>query len=193
MKKGWEGRGRRSFPAFFRSLFCKELHIGNVHAVGIAVAKTNFGHENVHAFHIGVGAAQVIHLPILGEAVAQLDVFRVERAVRAADLQTQPGGTGIAVVFVGGSGIGELPGVPGTCELQKMYCLQEVRGTGIPHELIKICFDFAAKHYEKCYLETLESMIGAQRFYEKNGFKRVRDALAETGHDQCDVRYIRDL
>lgn len=94
---------------------------------------------------------------------------------------------------VGGSGIGELLDVPGTCELQKMYCLKEVRGTGIPHELIKICFDFAAKHYEKCYLETLESMIGAQRFYEKNGFKRVRDALAETGHDQCDVRYIRDL
>lgn len=94
---------------------------------------------------------------------------------------------------VGGSGIGELPGVAGTCELQKMYCLQEVRGTGTAQELMRLCLEFAAKHYKKCYLETLESMVGAQRFYEKSGFVRVKDALTETGHGACDVRYIRDL
>lgn len=94
---------------------------------------------------------------------------------------------------VGGSGIGELPEVDGVCELQKMYCVLEVRGKGISHELMKICLDFATKHYDKCYLETIESMIGAQRFYEKFGFTRVTEALTETGHGACDVRYIKEL
>ena len=94
---------------------------------------------------------------------------------------------------VGGSGIGELPEVDGVCELQKMYCVPEVRGKGISHELMKICLDFATKYYDKCYLETLESMIGAQRFYEKFGFTRVTEALTETGHGACDVRYIKEL
>ena len=94
---------------------------------------------------------------------------------------------------VGGVGIGTLEGEADICELQKMYCVPEVRGKGISHELMKICLDFATKYYDKCYLETLESMIGAQRFYEKFGFTRVTEALTETGHGACDVRYIKEL
>ena len=41
--------------------------------------------------------------------------------------------------------------------------------------------------------ETLENMTAAQKFYEKNGFKRVYEPLAKTEHFACDIRYIKEL
>lgn len=38
--------------------------------------------------------------------------------------------------IIGGTGIGKLFQIEDVCELQKMYCLPEARGTGIAHELI---------------------------------------------------------
>lgn len=95
--------------------------------------------------------------------------------------------------IVGGVGIGEIKGANGVCELQKMYCLPEARGTGLAYELMKISLDYAEKFYDKCYLETLDNMTAAQRFYEKHGFTRVADPIAVTGHFACEVRYIKDL
>lgn len=94
---------------------------------------------------------------------------------------------------VGGVGIGELKGAEGVCELQKMYCLPEVRGTGLSHLLMDRALAYAAAHYDRCYLETLENMVAAQRFYEKYGFVRTDEPIADTGHFSCDVRYIKDL
>lgn len=94
---------------------------------------------------------------------------------------------------IAGVGIGDLPGAEGVCELQKMYCLKEYRGNGIASKLIEIAFDFAKEHYSKCYLETLENMIEAQRFYEKNGFVRLNGPLVNTGHFACDVCYLKEL
>ena len=94
---------------------------------------------------------------------------------------------------VAGVGIGALPGVDGVCELQKMYALPEARGTGISHRLMDTALDYAKRYYARCYLETLDNMIAAQRFYEKYGFERVYEPLTETGHFNCDVRYIREL
>ena len=94
---------------------------------------------------------------------------------------------------VGGVGIGEVSGVPGTCELQKMYCLPQARGTGAARLLMERALSFARERYGRCYLETLESMERAQRFYEKYGFVRIGEALGETGHDACDVRYVKEL
>ena len=95
--------------------------------------------------------------------------------------------------LVGGVGICFLKGTEDVCELQKMYCLKEARGTGIAHELIKRALDFAKDYYSKCYLETLENMVAAQKFYEKYGFKRMNGPLVDTGHFACDVCYIKDL
>lgn len=95
--------------------------------------------------------------------------------------------------IVGGVGIGKLENVDRICELQKMYCLPEVRGTGVSHMLMNIALDYAKKYYDRCYLETLENMIAAQRFYEKYGFKRIYKPLIKTAHFACDVRYIKDL
>ena len=94
---------------------------------------------------------------------------------------------------VGGVGIGPLPGVPETCELQKMYCIPAVRGTGAAQQLMDTALAYAAERYRYCYLETLESMDRAQAFYEKYGFRRVTDALGATGHDACEVRLRKEL
>lgn len=95
--------------------------------------------------------------------------------------------------IVGGVGVGRLDGADGVCELQKMYCLPEARGTGVAHRLMDAALDYAKGYYRKCYLETLENMAAAQRFYEKYGFRRTDVPPVDTGHFACDVRYIRDL
>ena len=94
---------------------------------------------------------------------------------------------------VGGAGIGKLPDANGVCELQKMYCLPHIRGTGISHSLMKIALDYAKKYYKRCYLETLENMIAAQKFYQKFGFVRTYEAVAQTEHYACDVRFIKEF
>lgn len=94
---------------------------------------------------------------------------------------------------VGGVGIGPLPGVPGVCELQKMYCLPRARGTGASHRLMDAALAFARERYSQCYLETFANMAAAQRFYEKYGFRRIDTPLGQTGHFACDVLYLRAL
>ena len=95
--------------------------------------------------------------------------------------------------IVGGVGIGKLGGIEDVCELQKMYCLPEARGTGISHKLIQIALEYAKRYYSRCYLETLENMVAAQKFYEKYDFKRIDKPLVKTEHFACDVRYIKNL
>lgn len=94
---------------------------------------------------------------------------------------------------IAGVGIGKLDGADGVCELQKMYCLKSARGTGVAYKLMDIALDYAKKYYDKVYLETLENMTRAQRFYEKYGFKRTYEPVVKTEHFACDVRYIKDI
>lgn len=95
--------------------------------------------------------------------------------------------------IVGGAGIGNLDGVDGVCELQKMYCMPGARGIGLSHKLMEIALDYAKKYYKKCYLETLKNMVAAQRFYEKYGFERIDEPLVKTEHFACDVRFVKEL
>lgn len=93
--------------------------------------------------------------------------------------------------LVGGAGIGAL--TEDVCELQKMYCLAEARGTGISHQLMELCLDYAKKYYKKCYLETFHNMIAANKFYVKFGFQKLEKPYLETEHFSCDVWYIKEL
>lgn len=95
--------------------------------------------------------------------------------------------------IIGGVGIGKLYGIDDVCELQKMYCLPETRGTGVSHKLMDVALEYAKKYYSKCYLETLSNMIAAQKFYEKYGFIRIDEPIVKTEHFACDVRYIKKL
>jgi len=95
--------------------------------------------------------------------------------------------------IVGGVGIGGLDDTNEVCELQKMYCLQEARGTGLAHKLIKLALEYAQMHYKKCYLETLSNMIAANKFYIKYGFEKLKKPYLQTEHYACDVWYIKNL
>ncbi len=94
---------------------------------------------------------------------------------------------------VGGVGIGKMQGVENTCELQKMYCLKEARGTGVAHTLMQTALCYAKNYYNAVYLETLPNMTAAQRFYEKYDFVRLEKPLGSTGHYACDVCLIKYL
>ena len=94
---------------------------------------------------------------------------------------------------VAGAGIGAMEGIPGVCELRKMYCMPPHRRRGLATRLLNQALRYAKDYYERCYLETFSNMVEAQRFYEKNGFVRTYEHLGETGHYLCDVWYIKDL
>lgn len=96
-------------------------------------------------------------------------------------------------VVVGGVGIGPMRDVPGMCELQKMYCVPEARGKGAARELLTTALAFARTEYTSCYLETLDNMTAAQRFYEKNGFARTEMQYGETGHFACRAKYLLEF
>lgn len=93
--------------------------------------------------------------------------------------------------IVGGSGIGPL--TDEVCELQKMYLLPEMRGTGVAQKLMKLCMDFATQYYKKCYIETFGNMLAANRFYQKNGFHKLAKPFLQTEHFGCDVWYLKEL
>ncbi len=94
---------------------------------------------------------------------------------------------------VGGAGIGKIKGFENICELQKMYVEPNARGTGIAHELIKKCLEFAKTHYEKCYIETLKNMVAANKFYQKYGFSYLDKPLISSDHYSCDTWLIKEL
>lgn len=97
--------------------------------------------------------------------------------------------------IVGGAGVGALVGgEPGVCELRKMYYLPEARGLGWGERMLRRCLDAARElGYRRCYLETLRTMTGAQKLYERMGFQKLPAPMGATGHFGCDRWYALDL
>ncbi|GMK48310.1 N-acetyltransferase [Paenibacillus glycanilyticus] len=94
---------------------------------------------------------------------------------------------------VGGCGIAPFAGSEEVCELQKMYLFPAVRGTGMAAKLLDTAIAFARLHYKQCYLETLQNMHAANRFYAKHGFESLAAPLAGSEHFACDAWYIKGL
>ena len=97
--------------------------------------------------------------------------------------------------IVGGGGFAPLSGGPDdTCELRKMYFLREARGIGLGELLLDQLLERAKEAgFSRCYLETLATMTGARRLYEKKGFQPLDRPQGKTGHFGCDRWYMRDL
>ena len=98
-------------------------------------------------------------------------------------------------VVLGGGGIAQLDGYDkNTCELQKMYFLNDIRGKGLGSRIIEKCMIKAKEFgFEQCYLETMPYMIAAQKLYKKAGFIPIDAPLGNTCHYSCDVWMIRKL
>jgi putative acetyltransferase len=96
---------------------------------------------------------------------------------------------------VGGGGIAPLEGGPDdVCELRKMYFLPQVRGGGIGSELLQRCLEAARGFgFGRCYLETLDNMLAAQRLYTRFGFQRIDGPMGATGHFSCNAFYLLAL
>lgn len=96
---------------------------------------------------------------------------------------------------LGGGGIAPLKGGDGrVCELQKMYFLPELRGTGMGARLLKMLLSDARRlGYSQCYLETLDRMTAAQRLYARYGFDPIDSPMGCTGHGGCDAWMVKTL
>lgn len=98
------------------------------------------------------------------------------------------------VKIYGGAGIASLEGSSAVCELQKMYFLHTVRGKGLGMQMMEKCLDYTRNfNYQKCYLETLPSMVAAQKLYQKSGFIYIDERLGNTGHFSCTTWMLKEL
>lgn len=97
--------------------------------------------------------------------------------------------------LLGGAGIASFEcDQAGVCELQKMYLLPESRGLGVGQQLMSsLMIEAKAMGYQQCYLETIGSMVKANQLYQRNGFKRLSQRLGNSGHNACDVLYLKAL
>lgn len=97
--------------------------------------------------------------------------------------------------IIGGGGLAPLENGPDdTCELQKMYFLNEARGLGLGAKMIRICLESAMNFgFKRCYLETMPYMEAAQKLYINMGFKYLDAPMGCTGHNSCPVWMIKEL
>lgn len=91
--------------------------------------------------------------------------------------------------ILGSAGISPLEnGDPKVCELQKMYFDPSARGRGWGGKMMQTCLDFAKENgFKDCYIETLPSMIAAQKLYQKTGFEYISNRMGDTGHYSCTI------
>ncbi len=96
---------------------------------------------------------------------------------------------------LGGAGVAPLQGgEAGVCELRKMYVAGEARGLGAGRDLMKLCLQQASElGFERCYLETLDSMGRARKLYQGFGFQDIPGPLGDTGHGGCDKWMMLEL
>ncbi len=97
--------------------------------------------------------------------------------------------------IIGGAGIASLEnGAVDTCELQKMYFLEEARGLGIGGKMMENCLESAKIFgFANCYLETMPYMLDAQKLYKKYGFEYLDEPMGDTGHNSCPVWMLKKL
>ena len=115
------------------------------------------------------------------------NMYAAYNSDRAAYFVCEENGT-----IIGGAGIAPLAGGPAEiCELKKMYFLPAGRGRGLGQQLLLSCLAAARLlQFEKCYIETFNTMIDAMKLYERNNFKKISGPLGQTGHFACDTFYV---
>lgn len=93
----------------------------------------------------------------------------------------------------GGVGIAPFGNHAGVCELQKLYIKPEAQGQGNSKELMRKALDFAAQHYDYCYLETSTKLRTANKLYVKFGFHAMERPLDGSSHGTMDAWYLKQF
>lgn len=94
---------------------------------------------------------------------------------------------------IGGIGLAEFSGLPGCCELQKLYLDPSARGRGLGYDMIRFIESRAkALGYERIYLETHSFLKAAIREYEHMGYARIERPAAVV-HSTMDLFYLKEL
>ena len=91
--------------------------------------------------------------------------------------------------YVGTFGLYQLSAT--TCEIRKMYLLQEARGNGLGKWMVNILLEKAKElGYQKVELETASVLKEAIGLYEKVGFKEM---TASNASPRCDRAFEMDI
>ncbi|MDO9186864.1 MAG: GNAT family N-acetyltransferase [Bacteroidia bacterium] len=81
-----------------------------------------------------------------------------------------------------------------TVELVKFYLPALSRGKGIGQKLMEQSVLSAIEFgYNKLYLESLPQFSKAVSMYEKQGFQRLDQPLAKSGHTSCNIWMVKEL
>ncbi|MBT8239560.1 MAG: GNAT family N-acetyltransferase [Croceitalea sp.] len=132
-------------------------------------------------------------VPKVGSAYADKgldDMYNEYKTDRSAYFLAEQNG-----LLLGCAGIAPLKAADdATCELQKMYILEEARGKGLGKQLMAKCLDHAIYlGFKYCYLETMPHMQAAQKLYTNFGFKYLESPKGDTGHHACQVYMLKEL
>ena len=93
----------------------------------------------------------------------------------------------------GGVGLAQFEGLPGCCELQKLYLSPAARGRGLGYRMIRFIEDRArALGYRQIYLETHTNLQAAIHEYERSGYRQIPRPAAVV-HTTMDRFYIKEL
>ncbi len=94
---------------------------------------------------------------------------------------------------IGGIGVAEFDGLPGGCELQKLYLRADARGRGLGYRMIRFVEDRAREMgYERIYLETHRNLAAAIHAYERSGYRRIGRPPSVV-HTTMDRFYVKEL
>ena len=96
---------------------------------------------------------------------------------------------GIVIGTVGLRNMGKKRGF-----LKRMYVSRKYRGKGIAKNLFLKLLDFAKKNkYKNIFAPTIEEMIAANKFYQKQGFKRISSLPSDFYLEEDKLFYKLDL
>lgn len=94
---------------------------------------------------------------------------------------------------LGGAGFAEFPGFEDCAELQKLYLLDEAKGSGLGRSLLQTVELYAeCMGYQRLYLETHTNLKEAMALYEKMGFSPIPKPQ-NVQHSTMNRFYLKEL
>lgn len=82
----------------------------------------------------------------------------------------------------------------GKAYMKRMAVSKNYRGTGVAQDLLKVFIDHAQSNgFKEVYLSTSKNLVAANKFYEKEGFKRIESLPNEIPKQIAQINYMKLL